>query len=214
MDKPIGIILTGGQSTRMGHSDKAFIMLQDKPLIMQTIARLSPQVSQLLINANRNIENYRQLGYPVIKDTMGGYLGPLAGILAALTYLQQQSPPLSAHITDVLVSPVDVPLLPLDYYARMRVAKSKTPHPDQHVYVAHDGTRQQSLCMMLPLVGKNSIENYCQDLQQTLSKRQHKVQQWLEGQRAIEVDFSDEASCFCNINTPNDLNAVMDSNDS
>ena len=79
-----GIILAGGEARRMGGNDKGLIPYVNQPLIAHVIHHLAPQVEQLLINANRNIERYQQFGYPVISDSLSGYQGPLAGMLAGM----------------------------------------------------------------------------------------------------------------------------------
>jgi molybdopterin-guanine dinucleotide biosynthesis protein A len=68
-----GIILAGGEARRMGGNDKGLIPYVNQPLIAHVIHHLAPQVEQLLINANRNIERYQQFGYPVISDSLSGF---------------------------------------------------------------------------------------------------------------------------------------------
>jgi molybdopterin-guanine dinucleotide biosynthesis protein A len=79
-----GVILAGGQGRRMGGSDKGLVEVEGWPLIDHVIAALAPQVQQLLINANRNIEAYERYGHPVVPDELPGFQGPLAGMLAGL----------------------------------------------------------------------------------------------------------------------------------
>jgi len=208
MDNPIGLILAGGQSSRMGGTDKGLITLHGKPLISHTINRLIPQVSQLLISANRNADVYRQFGYPVIEDALPGYQGPLAGILGALHYLQRLTPEELTAYCQLLIAPVDAPQLPLDLYARLSHAISGSTGTATSITVAHDGCRQQSLFMLLSIGDRNHLDGYCDSLQQSLDKGERKVEWWLKGQHCIEVDFSDEADCFSNINTPDDLTRV------
>ena len=104
------VILAGGMARRMGGDDKGLIILDDKPMILHTIERLSPQVGRIWINANRNLEQYAQFGYQVISDTEQGFLGPLAGMLTALSH---------SHAALLLVVPCDSPQLPLDLTQRM-----------------------------------------------------------------------------------------------
>lgn len=84
-----GLILAGGAGQRMGGQDKGWLEYQGIPLIQTVIQRLRPQVSTLLISANRNLERYAAFGYPVLQDqtnmpATSGYQGPLAGILQGL----------------------------------------------------------------------------------------------------------------------------------
>lgn len=75
-----GVILAGGQSRRMGGVDKGLLDFLGKPMISHVIQRLGPQVDEILINANREIERYQAFGHPVIADDIMGYAGPLAGL--------------------------------------------------------------------------------------------------------------------------------------
>jgi len=79
-----GVILAGGQGQRMGGQDKGLITYQQQPLIEHALKALKPQVDGIMINANRNIEQYRRYGYPVIEDELTGFCGPLAGMLSVM----------------------------------------------------------------------------------------------------------------------------------
>ena len=59
------MILAGGQGRRMGGVNKGLKLLRGKPLIAWVIERFSPQVDELLINANQDFDRYAQLGYRV-----------------------------------------------------------------------------------------------------------------------------------------------------
>src|SRR5690554_286709 len=79
-----GLILAGGQARRMGNVDKGLQKLSNRPLIEWVLEALQPQVTELMINANRNLEDYHRYGYPVLSDQLSGYHGPLAGIATGL----------------------------------------------------------------------------------------------------------------------------------
>ena len=85
--------------------DKGLVLLQKKPLIAHIIARLKPQVDETFINANREIEQYRVFGLPVLKDENGEFIGPLAGFCVGLQHAKHDY---------VLTVPCDSPLLPLN----------------------------------------------------------------------------------------------------
>jgi molybdopterin-guanine dinucleotide biosynthesis protein A len=210
MQKTIGLILAGGQSRRMGGVDKGLVLLHDKPLLEYIIDRFSPQVGQLYISANRNMEKYQAYGYPVINDSRTGFTGPLAGILSALQYLEHAEADLA---TDLLITPVDTPRLPMDLCRRMYQAKKGTPDANQHIYAAHDGIRLQPLFLMLPLPGLDTLIRYRESLENYLDAGHHKVVQWLEDQNCIQADFSDELESFVNINSTDDLNALTPDHD-
>ena len=103
------VILAGGQGRRMGGQDKGLIEFNGKTLVSILIDRLATQSIDIVINANRNQERYLSMGYPVIKDQLEDYQGPLAGFASAM----------SAVTTDYIVTlPCDGPLLVSDYIAR------------------------------------------------------------------------------------------------
>ena len=82
-----GIILAGGQSTRMGGGDKCLKMLGGKTLISRIIERVSPQISALILNANGNPSRFSDYDLPVVPDVIGDYAGPLAGILTGMEWM-------------------------------------------------------------------------------------------------------------------------------
>ena len=130
MDGVTGIVLAGGQGRRMGGVDKGLQLLHGKPMVASVIARLAPQVDEVLINANQNLGEYGQFGHRVFPDAIGGFAGPLAGLHAGLGEAQHEL---------VLTAPCDSPFLPLDLFFRLNealrvndLAVAKTgdqPHP-------------------------------------------------------------------------------------
>lgn len=88
----IGLILAGGQARRMGGADKAFLKLGRETLITRAIARARPQVDELIVNANGDPKRFASLGCEVIPDRIGGFLGPLAGILSGFEWMRANRP--------------------------------------------------------------------------------------------------------------------------
>lgn len=107
-----GVILAGGRGSRMGGQDKGLVPLLSKPLYQYILARLSPQVGQVIINANRNQARYRESQLTVISDLNSDFSGPLAGMQAALHYAKTEW---------LLFVPCDVPDFPLNL-AKVRKA--------------------------------------------------------------------------------------------
>ena len=179
-----GVILAGGRGGRMDGADKGLVTLGGQPMIARVIARLGPQVSTLLISANRNLDTYQQFGLPVFSDRIAGYCGPLAGMHSAL----------SAITTEWLISaPCDTPFLPNDYVTRMRNAIT-----DQLAAVAYDGERMQAgFCLL--------HHSLLPQLVAQLSAREFAVHRFLDKVQALRVDFSDTANAFQNINTTIEL---------
>ena len=108
-----GLILAGGQGSRMGHVDKGLQIFRGRPMVAHVLERFAPQVSEVLINANRNLEEYGRFGYRVVPDEIGGFAGPLAGLERGLAN--------SAHPL-VTTGPCDSPFLPADLVERLLAA--------------------------------------------------------------------------------------------
>ena len=108
-----GLILAGGRGTRMGGADKGLQNFNGTPLALHTLLRLSPQVGEIMVNANRNLSAYEAFGAPVWPDGLADYAGPLAGFL---TGLERCETPFLATV------PCDTPLFPHDLVARLAQA--------------------------------------------------------------------------------------------
>ncbi len=175
------VILAGGEGRRMGGVDKGLVKLDGKPLIEHVIARLQPQISSLIISANRNIEHYQKYGYPVITDQINNQ-GPLGGILSAL---------LQCKSDWLLTIPCDTPYPPPNLRLRMHQTANQTACL---LFTAHDGQRRQPLFSMIHRRLINSLQTF-------LASQEKKVTLWLKQEGTIEVDFSDQPMAFININT-------------
>jgi len=179
-----GLILAGGQGRRMGGVDKGLQLLRGKPMAQWAIERLAPQVDEVLINCNQNLDAYARFGYRLVPDEVGGFAGPLAGLHAGLKA--------AAHPLVVTV-PCDSPFLPEDLVSRLNdhiensdLAVAKTgdqPHP------------------VFSLVRKNVLDS----LEAFLAGGGRKIDAWYASLRTVEVSFDDEADAFRNINTLEEL---------
>ena len=184
--KITGVILAGGQGRRMGGVDKGLKVLRGKPLVQWAIERLEPQVDELLINANQNLETYEHLGYRVIPDEIGGFAGPLAGLQRGLT---------EARHPLVATTPCDSPFLPRDLIARLYAALSRE---NAEIAVAKTGDQPHPvfcLCRKQVLDGLNAF----------LAAGGRKIDAWYAKLNVVEVAFNDQAEAFSNINTPDEL---------
>ncbi len=184
-----GVIIAGGKATRMGGMDKGLVPLAGKPMIRYVIDALRPQVAELLINTNRDLDAYRSFGFPVVSDHIPGYLGPVAGITTAL----------EASTRDlVLTAPCDAPLLPPDLATRLHEQMLES---GAAICVPHDGTRLQ------PLFGLYH-RSLAADMRRFLHHGDRKLLLWLELQAFATADFSDRPEGFNNINAPEDLTKI------
>ena len=120
--KPTGLLLAGGQSRRMsdafaaGRGDKGLLDLSGKPMLGHVIERLAPQAGRLVINANGDPARFASFNLPVVPDTIEGYAGPLAGILAGLRWSIVNAPD-ATHVVSVST---DAPFLPADLVTKLQ----------------------------------------------------------------------------------------------
>jgi len=178
-------ILAGGAGSRVGGRDKGLLELNGQPLIAHVRASL-PRNAIVLIIANRHHADYARFGQ-VVGDIDEGIRGPLAGIATALT----------ASVSEWVVTvPVDCPKPPLDLVERLTLALRSAP---QKIAVAHDGTRRQPLFAL--------YHRSLADSARAALELDAPVWRWQNDNHAVEVDFSDTAAAFENLNTEQDLAA-------
>ncbi len=180
------VILAGGKARRMGGQDKGLIEIAGKPMIAHVINNLQNQVSEILINANRNLKIYEKYGYKVFPDQLDNYQGPLAGIASAMN---------NASHNFLCTCPCDGPLIPNDLVARLF---SEMLNQNSDICVAHDGERIQPIYALMNC-------NLHSDLNKYLNSGKRKIDHWYAQHNLVEVDFSDKKECFINVNTRNDL---------
>ena len=183
------LVLAGGRGQRMGGVDKGLQPLHQRPLVCHVIERLGSAVSPVRINANRNQEQYRALGHPVIGDELEDYQGPLAGMASGLRDCPSEW---------LLVIPCDSPRLPLDLAARLLQA---VLHEGSELAVAHDGKRLQPVVALLHRSLRPSLERY-------LAGGDRKIDLWYLQHRMSTVDFSDQPDAFLNVNTLQEKQAL------
>jgi len=115
----IGAILAGGLARRMGGGDKPLRLLGGRPLLARVAERLRPQVTGLVLNANRNVERFAPYGWPIVADSVAGYPGPLAGVLSALDWAAGEG------MEWVVTVPGDAPFIPADLVSRLHAARTE-----------------------------------------------------------------------------------------
>jgi molybdenum cofactor guanylyltransferase len=114
-----GVLLAGGLARRMGGGDKPMRSIAGKTILERVIARLKPQCSGLILNANGDPARFASFGLPVVADTVADFPGPLAGILAALDWMAANRP----EVQWMLSAAADCPFLPRDLVARLEAAR-------------------------------------------------------------------------------------------
>jgi molybdenum cofactor guanylyltransferase len=188
-DEVTGVILAGGRATRMGGVDKGLVSVCGKPMIAWVIELLRPQVAALLVNANRNLDRYREFGCPVIDDGDREFRGPLAGIASGM---REAATPLVAF------APCDSPLVCGELVPRLRAALEKG---GTRIAVAHDGERLQPVFALLE-------RSLLEDLMRYLDDGGRKIDRWYSEHGYARADFSDVAESFSNINAPEEKRAL------
>jgi len=123
--KIVGLLLAGGQSRRMGGGDKARLRVGGRTILERVLARLKPQCAALILNANRDPTRFADTGLDVVPDSVPGFAGPLAGILAGLDWAATHAP----DVSDVVSVPGDCPFLPDDLVVRLVAVRATARTP-------------------------------------------------------------------------------------
>jgi molybdenum cofactor guanylyltransferase len=184
-----GVILAGGLARRMNNQDKGLINYKGQPMVSYAIAALAAVADPLIINANRNKEQYQAFGLPVVADQTDTFDGPLAGVLTAMIYTDAKV---------LLVIPCDSPLIKAEHLQKLLSALAEN---DADVAVAFDGERMHPVFLAIKTSLKTSLQDY-------LASGQRKIDRWLEQQKVVKADFSNEPGIFTNINTLSELSEL------
>ena len=200
MNDPVGgVILAGGLSRRMGGGDKSLLDLDGRPILEHVVARLSPQVDRLALNANGDPARFAGYGVTVIPDGIEGHAGPLAGVLAGMDWAAGQG------IGVIVTAAADTPFFPRDLVARLRdaalagnspLAMAVTPREDDAEFDRH------------PTFGLWEV-TLREDLRGAMRAGLRKVVAWTEPHGCARAIFDAGAvDPFFNVNTPVDLEAA------
>jgi molybdopterin-guanine dinucleotide biosynthesis protein A len=189
-----GLVLAGGQGRRMGGVDKGLQNHQGMPLALHALMRLSPQVGQVLINANRNLAAYESMGVPVWPDAMSDYPGPLAGILAGMEHCE------TPYLATV---PCDSPQFPADLVSRL--ADSLVA---QDAEIAMAATRAADGSIQVQPVFCLIQTDLLESLVGYLHRGERKIDRWTAQHRCATIVF-DDVSAFVNANTMGELQALQ-----
>ena len=171
-------------------STRAWSSSTGEPMVAHVLERLAPQVDDVLINANQNLDRYARSGYPVVPDAVGGFAGPLAGLHAGLT---------RATRAFVVTVPCDSPFLPADLVARLAAAL--------------DARAERSSPSRRPSTSRIRCSRSCAATCCRISPRSSRAAdaRSTRGTRRCgwsRSRFDDEADAFRNINTADELAAA------
>ena len=190
MTRPLGVILAGGQARRMGGGDKGRLPLGGKTILDHVVQRLEPQVDTMAINANGDPARFADLGLPVLPDSVTGFVGPLAGVLAGLDWAASQG------ATQVVTAAADTPFFPTTLVSDLVTAAETQGQP---IALAASGGHRHPTFGLWPVALRD-------DLRAALEDGLRKVILWTDKHGTASAEFPVATpDPFFNVNTPEDL---------
>jgi len=180
------LILAGGNGVRMGQRNKGLMDCNGRPMIEYALQQITPQVTNVLISANADLDQYRRYHWPVITDGEYAGCGPLAGIYQAL---------LSCPTGFLLTLPCDAPAISPAYAQRMWQAIQDS---GQSCAVASSHHGLEPVFALLSTRCEAQLADY-------LQQGGRRAGEWIRQLNPVTVDFSDQQQMFTNINTPENL---------
>lgn len=189
----VGVILSGGLSRRMDNRDKSLIPLANKPLFEHVLDRFLPQCDTIIISSNSDNEQLASYGLPIIKDSLEGFLGPLAGLLASMEWVKRHQPE-TQWIASV---PVDTPFLPTDLVSTLY----QSVHDNESTLACAASNNRTH-----PVIGLWPVE-LLTDLRIALTEQDiRKIDLWTSRYKVSHPDFNYKTiDPFFNINCDEDL---------
>ncbi|MEP1207966.1 MAG: molybdenum cofactor guanylyltransferase MobA [Rhizobiaceae bacterium] len=193
-----GVILAGGLSRRMGGNEKSLLQLAGKQPVTWVADAMRPQVSHLALNANGAPERFDFLGLPVLPDTIDGFVGPLAGILAGMRWASTLE-----GVTHVVSAAADTPFLPADLTARLEAAIEGTDGDGDDIAMADSVGRIHPVFGLWPIHLADVLERFL------VVEDKRKILEFANRYTLHSVNFDKpDSDPFFNINTPDDLEAA------
>ena len=188
-----GIVLAGGLSRRMGGGDKTLRSLGGRSILDRVIARAAPQVDILGLNANGDPARFAETGLPVVPDSIEGFPGPLAGVLAGLEWAHDRDP----ECTHVASFACDAPFLPEDLVDRLWRAVEEN---DAEIASARSDGREHPVFALWPIALADALRAAVAD------EEIRKVDVWTARYRLAHAEFSAApVDPFFNVNRPEDI---------
>ena len=189
---PLGLVLAGGLARRMGGGDKARIRIGGKTILERVLTRLTPQCGSMILNANGDPARFGDTGLPVVPDTVPGFAGPLAGILAGLDWAATNAP----EVTDVVSVPGDCPFLPSDLVPRLEQARKAANLP---LACARSGDWRHPVIGLWPVGLRRDLRTALVD------EDLRKIEAWTARHGVAIADWpAVPFDPFFNVNTPED----------
>ena len=188
-----GLLLAGGLAQRMGGGDKPMRSIGGRPILERVIERLAPQCNGLILNANGNPARFAAFGLPVVADTVGGFAGPLAGILSGLEWIAEHRP----DIEWMLSAAADTPFLPRDLVSRLHHARIET---NADLAVAASGSQSHHVIALWRTDLRAAMRHAL------VTENQRSVGRWAANHKIATVEWPTlPVDPFFNANTLDDL---------
>jgi molybdopterin-guanine dinucleotide biosynthesis protein A len=192
----LGLILAGGLARRMGGGDKARIRIGGVTILDRVLARMKPQCSALIINANGDATRFADTALPVVPDSVPDFAGPLAGILAGLDWAAAHAP----HIVEVASVPGDCPFLPKNLVERLHAARAASGQP---LACARSGEWRHPVVGLWPVALRENLRKAL------FEEGLHKIETWTARHGVAIAEWPDTpVDPFFNVNTPEDVAAA------
>ena len=186
------VIMTGGKSSRMGGGIKSLKKFNNKVIFDRIYEILNNQIRNIIINTNTEEKYFEKYNRIIIKDKIIGHLGPLAGIHASLSWINNNMP----KVNWLISVPGDTPFIPNDLINRLYVKAKKN---NKQIVLAKSNSN------IHPVIGIWNI-NLLESLECNLLSGERKIIIWAKNHELdFEEFFEENYDPFFNINYNEDL---------
>ena len=188
-------LLAGGRGRRMGGGDKNLMLLAGKPILQHVLDRVDLDGRPVMINANGDSSRYAEFGLPVRADVIGGFAGPLAGIVTGLEWVADKHP----ECTHMVSLATDAPFLPFDLISRLEMGLDAQIDIGADIAQAMSFTRRHPVFAIWPVALAAALRNALID------DGLRKIDDFTDRHQCITVEFTGEPDPFMNLNRPDDF---------
>lgn len=191
-----GLVLAGGLSRRMGGGDKGLRQLGARTILSRVIDIMTPQCETLILNANGDLDRFAAFGLEIVADSIPGFAGPLAGVLAGLDWVAENRPDLGFCVS----VPCDTPFLPDNLVARLMEARAGA---EADLAIATSGGSTHPVIALWPITLRHELRHFL------VTEELHKVGAFTRRYKIAECDWPvTPIDPFFNANEPQDLLAA------
>lgn len=198
MNAPVGVILAGGLSRRMGGGDKSLRLIDGTSMLDRIIERLRPQVDSILLNANGNPERFAETGLPVVADPIAGHAGPLAGVLAGMEWVSSNRPD-SRHIVTIAS---DTPFFPENLVEKLL---TENENEDSRIVLASSCGNRHPVFGLWPVALSGQLRDFLSETDTFKVMAFVKQHDFREASFPLVTTAGQTYDPFFNANTPDDI---------